>query len=598
LLCFGCCCVQNRTPQITHNLPCCSIKHTLYLLFFLFVINIDKDEASVRSDRSFDQRSGYTDENAQDPNHFDPVSDSEETNCDGSQSSERSSHSSSHSKTHRRSPERRRSSSSSVLTERAIQNRENRRHQHHQETMAPGNSRRQQKTARRKSSRINAATNSDDDDDTQTGRAIVTQMKRERELKEKEHKELLAKLRAEIAELQGKRAKKSKGNRAIPVNKDLKAGFYEVAKAELWRTTKFIADDEELMDATCLVAKKIPELKKHFATEDKYEQEEYARAFSDNCGSIVAKAINDNRSNAQGGLKKAYEKRVFDGKSIPTAKAMLDLALRKGLEFDEKDPQKNADRRELFQWYWEEVVVKVCGSKRWPYSIRNFGCPSTYTPPDSDLKYVTSSDEALIVVLFENCAQRFPYCAQCKTDGEEVDKKDPQYQSKYSDDSCGQDKFGGWNLAGRKRYNLIRKAISKNRKKRATEIKAIERRTLKDIRKKHKLDQSKSLKRKGREPKDFEGQEDAKVACVGLESGDERDEDDDASLELEEFDMNFPARKKKKKKAAQDSDDDDEDGDEDAEENGDDAEENGDDAEENGGNAEENGDEGGDDSGK
>jgi paraquat-inducible protein B len=244
-----------------------------------FVINLDKDEASARSDRSFDHRSGHTDENAQDPNHFDPVSDSEETNCDGSQSSERSSHSSSHSKTHRRSPERRRSSSSSVLTERAIQNRENRRHQHHQETMAPGNSRRQQKTARRKSSRLNAATNSDDDDGTQTGRAILAQMKRESELKEKQHKEALAKLRAEIAELQGKRAKKSKGNRAIPVNKGLKAGFHEVAKAELWRTTKFIADDEELMDATCLVAKKIPELKKHFATEDKCEQEEYARAF-------------------------------------------------------------------------------------------------------------------------------------------------------------------------------------------------------------------------------------------------------------------------------------------------------------------------------
>jgi hypothetical protein len=86
----------------------------------------------------------------------------------------------------------------------------------------------------------------------------------------------------------------------------------------------------------------------------------------------------------------------------------------------------------------------------------------------------------LIVVLFENCAQRFPYCAQCKTDGEEVDKKDPQYQSKYSDDSCGQDLEFGWTQALQPHPEG-----SKNRKKRATEIKAIERRTLKDIRKKH-----------------------------------------------------------------------------------------------------------------
>ena len=78
-------------------------------------------------------------------------------------------------------------------------------------------------------------------------------------------------------------------------------------------------------------------------------------------------------------------------------------------------------------------------------------------------------------------------------------------------------------MTGRMRYNnnKIRKAISKYRKK--------------------------TNKRKSREPKDFEGQEAAKVACVGLESD---DEEDDGSVELEEFDMIFPTRKKSKAELA------------------------------------------------
>ena len=532
------------------------------------MFTIDKDEASVHSDRSIDRRSVYSAENAQDPNQLQRFSDSEdEASFIESQSSRRSSHS----RTHHQSSEHRRSSSSSVLTERAIQNRENRRHQQHQDTMAPGKNRKQQQKSggTRKSTRLNL--HSDDDADNPIESAVIAQMQQENKLKEAQHKALLENLKAQIAELQGKRSKKSRGTRAIPVNKEMKTAFYDVAKTELWRNTKFIADDEELRDATMLVASKIPDLKKYFATEDPDERDEIADAFLENYGGTVAKAINDSRSNAQGAIKKAYEKRVLSGESVPDAPLVLDLALRRGLEYDEKEPQKNALRRELFEWYWDSSLVGVCGSKRWGYSIRNYGLISSYTPVDSKNKYVTSSDEALIVVLFENCARRFPYVAQCKHDGKEVDKTNKEYESRYSDDTCGQDKFGGWNLEGRKRYNVIRKAISKNRKKRAAEIKTIERRTLKSLQHKYNLDQSKSQKRKNREPKDYEGKKEAKVACVGLESGDEGDEDDDASVEVAAFDMNFPARKKTRAERAEarDNEEEEEDNNEEEEEKAD-----------------------------
>ena len=76
----------------------------------------------------------------------------------------------------------------------------------------------------------------------------------------------------------------------------------------------------------------------------------------------------------------------------------------------------------------------------------------------------------------------------------------------------------------------------------------------------------KTLKRKSREPKDFEGQKAAKVACVGLESD---DEGDDGSVELEEFDNKFPERKKSKAELAAETMDDDGEEDNDGNDSGD-----------------------------
>lgn len=428
-----------------------------------------------------------------------------------------------------------------VLTEQAQQIRKYRRHQSHLEAMAPRSTRNSAKSP-----------NSGGDNPTQgqpySSKKQVDQIKAlqaQLAATQKENQDLETGYQAQIAQLKGKKGQKSRGIR-IPISEEVAKEIVDEGKTILWRTSKFLSDEDELFAAMALVLSHIPELNAKFLV-DNEDKDDYVQAFVDNYGTKLTNAVNTSQSNAQQGLRKAYVKRCIEGKKMPTPKDMLNLAMRKDLEFDPNDPKKNEENRELFLWYWDELLPKMAGSKRWGYSIRNYGCISSYCYPDSDTKYITSSDEAMIVVMFENCGQRFPYAAKCTKKGEKIKEDHPDNQAKYSDSTAGQSKYGGWNLEGRTRYNKIRKLISKAKRDRKKEIKAIEKLTLKELRSKNGLNKKKSLKRKGRTPKDFEGKEEAKTAMVGVESDDETDIEAE-EIELEEFDGRYPEPKKPKTK--------------------------------------------------
>ena len=141
--------------------------------------------------------------------------------------------------------------------------------------------------------------------------------------------------------------------------------------------------------------------------------------------------------------------------------------------------------REWFKWYWTCLLPKVCGNKRWGIPIRNYGLILTHAPVNSKKKYVTSSDEALVLLLYENCGQRFPYVAKLGKRGKgqkltPVEKKHPEYQSAYSNAQSGQQKWGGWDLESRQRFKEILDHISIARRKPETE--ALETGILKEIR--------------------------------------------------------------------------------------------------------------------
>ena len=233
----------------------------------------------------------------------------------------------------------------------------------------------------------------------------------------------------------------------VPVNEELCGTVVGHAKTTLWRTCKFLADETQLDEACEQIMAVIPEIA--HLLEDEEMKEVNIQGFKDNYGENICTTINGKRTEVQSGLRKAYLARAATGAKMPTPKELGQVIRRVGLEFDPEKPEENALAREFFEWYWEHLLPKCVGSQNWGQSIRLYGTISQHFPPDDPKrKYITSSDEALVLLLYENCGQRFPYHAKCKAKGETPDAEHANNQSKWSNNQSGQVKWGGWPLAG------------------------------------------------------------------------------------------------------------------------------------------------------
>ena len=224
-------------------------------------------------------------------------------------------------------------------------------------------------------------------------------------VKEKEN----AEYKATVSSL-AKKGKKSSGKSArIPTDENTTTAVLSSVSETLWRNTKFLVSDAELSVACKEVMADLPQFRKLLdpVSED---VEENVEAFVKAFGTTILTTINEKRTTAQSGLRKAWLARARKGLSLPTPPQLLEVIKRQDLEFDELNPDKNKERREWHLWYWDELLPKVAGQKRWGYSIRNYGCIASHSPPgENQPNYITSSDEALVIILYENCAQRWPY---------------------------------------------------------------------------------------------------------------------------------------------------------------------------------------------
>ena len=355
-----------------------------------------------------------------------------------------------------------------------------------------------------------------------------------------------------------KSAQKSKKNRAsstgfgsqVPVSTELDERVAEVAGTDLWRTCKFLADESQVDEACEMVMKLIPEVA-DLVDPENADKEVNIQAFNEHYGETICRTINVKRGDVQSGLKKAYQARAAANLSMPTPKELGQVIRRVDLEYDPEDPEKNAQNREWFLWYWEHLLSKVSGKANWGHNIRCYGTISKHAPPDDPKKkYITSSDEALVLLLYENCGQRFPYTAECAAKGVSADKTHKRYQSRWSSARAGQCKFGGWNLEGRKRYIELRSKISKAKRK--NHVEAVETFTLKELQAKHNIGTKTAAKKKGVEPKDFEGKEEG-FASFGVESDDEtqgQEEEDEESSDFEDLEEVYQAPPPKKARNA------------------------------------------------
>ncbi len=337
----------------------------------------------------------------------------------------------------------------------------------------------------------------------------------------------------------------------IPLSGELEAHVIAITKQEIWRTCKFISNEEQLKLVCAQIMAYSEELSQYIADNLKQEvKEAYIASLAKNYGEKICGAINSIRTNVQSNIRKAYVERAIAGKPMPTPAEMLHVIKRKDLIMDSDKPKEGQTEQEFvalkakfqrnmdwFLWYWEKLLVQDAGKEWWSGAIRHYGTISAYAPLDEpNNKYITNSTEAMIVLIFENCAQRFPYIVECTKAGVKPNQGCKEFQAKWSNLQSGQNIFGGWEFEARSRFIDLKKSI-RVAKSRA-HVKQVEEIALKLLRKQLKLKDKKepktdksgpNLAGKEKELEDFMEDPTENVA-VGEEENSDIEELDDVFL--------------------------------------------------------------------
>ena len=277
----------------------------------------------------------------------------------------------------------------------------------------------------------------------------------------------------------------------------------KTAKTKLFKVCKFVKNEGKLNKATkyCMLQLNLREMADMLPV----DRAVAAKAWIKRNRDTVRKALNSQRNYVQQELREWCENMWKDGDKdhlVPNANEMLQMAIRSSdldspvfedaeddalIPFQEppktdqdamddkqkaelakqrvkhgKARAKALDRkryRGLFDIYVDELVPKMAGHKSWPPSKRHHG-----TIMDSGLgdaldfvPFVSASDEAMLVTLWENCFPKWWHREECRRKKEEVVEKDnDKLKTPYTDQKGGQAKFGGWKPVGIKRYKAVK----------------------------------------------------------------------------------------------------------------------------------------------
>jgi hypothetical protein len=285
-------------------------------------------------------------------------------------------------------------------------------------------------------------------------------------------------------------------------------------KEDFFKIAKFIATDTQLENATGIVLDYL-DLKDFQDLEGK-ELERYRKVWIEAHKEIVRITMNEWRNYIQGELYKLFKlQNSKDGglDELPTADQILNIAKRSGMK---KGADANYDRNmELLVGYWDLMIPKVAGHRDWSPGKRHHLLMSfarRNNNPHESL-HVTPSDEAFLVVLWENCYNRWIYedeksnwtdeqkAADAKAAAEAKAKgkayvPDPRAVPPYTNPKGGVSKYGGWNKAGRKRYREVLDIIIESKKK--SYLEAIEKEALALVRAKNNCDEKEAKRKKAK----------------------------------------------------------------------------------------------------
>ena len=247
----------------------------------------------------------------------------------------------------------------------------------------------------------------------------------------------------------------------IPANHSdsVKEAFTE----HCWPQTKFIANRQELKGVCARIMQALPQFQDLVAPEFA-DRDVAIDQFVDIYGGELTTFLNSKRTGVAGNMRKAFVARYLSGKKMPTTKELLSVIYRKNLVLQKVPDEASEDLQasitheneeiranlDIFRWYWEHLLPCVSGKNYWGVNIRKHVTISKGVfPDDPKKKYITSSDEALVLIAYENNYQRFPWVAECAAEKKtfkthkDFIKKHPRYKSKWTNAKAGQCKWGG-----------------------------------------------------------------------------------------------------------------------------------------------------------
>ncbi len=183
-----------------------------------------------------------------------------------------------------------------------------------------------------------------------------------------------------VSSEQEKKRKASTVSSAVVLsNAGLKKHIKEIVKLDIWRTRKFVNNQDQVEEICAELLEISDQLKPLW--EDTKNRKAYIKSLAQNYGGVICSTINEKRTNIQSALQKAYTKRFCKGEAMPTYKELRAVVSRKGLEYintDRKEgeteeaynkklalAQANERNRDFFIWYWLELLPAGATKGRW-----------------------------------------------------------------------------------------------------------------------------------------------------------------------------------------------------------------------------------------
>ena len=304
----------------------------------------------------------------------------------------------------------------------------------------------------------------------------------ERDEAQKENEELKQQLRALTKRLKLERGGKSKVRNTT--QKAMVNVVDKCTKQKLWKVCKFFKNDSKLVKGARFVMSELDlaELEGLEGADLIDAQETWMATYKDD----VRIALNRQRNYVQQELRDIMIKAFKENKEneFPNVEQMRLLVVRDKLCTETPDEERKKFEA-LFDNYWTVLIPKVAGHHAWGpnkrhYCLMSYGGEEVVDPSDFR-PYVTASDEAFLLTLWENCYPKWWYKECCRRQKKAINEADPLMKTPFTNPKGGQKQFGGWLPAGLAHYNNLLKEIKTNRTDQKPYVQAVEQAALERI---------------------------------------------------------------------------------------------------------------------